>query len=71
MVLHNSGRVGSRRFLEREAPVSEDAGAFLFLDYFVCLALYLPCFACFALPCFSFFALLCFALLAFLGSADF
>ncbi|MCG4562891.1 hypothetical protein, partial [Bacteroides stercoris] len=47
MVLRNSGRVGSRRFLEREAPVSEDAGAFLFSGYFVCLALYLPCFACF------------------------
>ena len=31
MVLRNSGRVGSRRFLEREALVSEDAGAFLFL----------------------------------------
>ena len=46
MVLRNSGRVGSRRF-QREAPVSEDAGAFLFWSYFVCLALYLPCFACF------------------------
>ena len=46
MVLRNSGRVGSRRF-QREAPVSEDAGAFLFWGYFVCLALYLPCFACF------------------------
>ena len=33
MVLRNSGRVGSRRFLEREAPVSDDAGAFLFLGY--------------------------------------
>ncbi len=37
MVLRNSGRVGSRRFLspflEREAPVSEDAGAFLFSGY--------------------------------------
>ena len=39
MVLRNSGRVGSRRF-QREAPVSEDAGAFLFWGYFVCLALY-------------------------------
>ena len=48
MVLRNSGRVGSRRF-QREAPVSEDAGAFLFWGYFVCLALYLPCFACFSL----------------------
>ena len=46
MVLRNSGRVGSRRF-QREALVSEDAGAFLFWGYFVCLALYLPCFACF------------------------
>ena len=54
MVLRNSGRVGSRRFF-REAPVSEDAGAFLFLGYFVCLALYLPCFACFALFCFACF----------------
>ena len=51
MVLRNSGRVGSRRFFQREALVSEDAGAFLFLDYFVCLALYLPCFACFVLFC--------------------
>ena len=33
MVLRNSGRVGSCRFLEREALVSEDAGAFLFLGY--------------------------------------
>ena len=69
MVLRNSGRVGSRRFLEREALVSEDAGAFLFWGYFVCLALYLPCFACFLgvsrflagiililVKCFSFFA---------------
>ena len=32
MVLRNSGRVGSRRFF-REAPVSEDAGAFLFWGY--------------------------------------
>ena len=32
MVLRNSGRVGSRRFFQREAPVSEDAGAFLFLS---------------------------------------
>lgn len=32
MVLRNSGRVGSRRFF-REALVSEDAGAFLFLGY--------------------------------------
>ena len=31
MVLRNSGRVGSRRFLEREALVSEDAGAFFVL----------------------------------------
>ena len=54
MVLRNSGRVGSRRF-QREAPVSEDAGAFLFSGYFVCLALYLPCFACFALFCFACF----------------
>ena len=53
MVLRNSGRVGSRRFF-REAPVSEDAGAFLFSGYFVCLALYLPCFACLVL-----LALLC------------
>ncbi|WP_205124143.1 hypothetical protein, partial [Bacteroides stercoris] len=50
-----SGRVGSRRFLEREAPVSEDAGAFLFWGYFVCLALYLPCFACFSFLCFACF----------------
>ena len=57
MVLRNSGRVGSRRFF-REAPVSEDAGAFLFLGYFVCLALF----------CFAF---LFFVLLVFLGSADF
>ena len=55
MVLRNSGRVGSRRFLEREAPVSEDAGAFLFWGYFVCLALYLPCFACFVFLCFACF----------------
>ena len=54
MVLRNSGRVGSRRF-QREAPASEDAGAFLFWGYFVCLALYLPCFACFALFCFACF----------------
>ena len=33
MVLRNSGRVGSRRFF-REAPVSEDAGAFLFWGYY-------------------------------------
>ena len=58
MVLRNSGRVGSRRFLEREALVSEDAGAFLFLGYFVCLALYLPCFACFSFLFFSLFCLL-------------
>ena len=32
LALGNSGRVGSRRF-QREAPVSEDAGAFLFLGY--------------------------------------
>ena len=57
MVLRNSGRVGSRRFF-REAPVSEDAGAFLFLGYFVCLALYLPCFACFSFLFFSLFCLL-------------
>ena len=55
MVLRNSGRVGSRRFLEREALVSEDAGAFLFWGYFVCLALYLPCFACFSFLCFACF----------------
>ena len=66
MVLRNSGRVGSRRFLEREALVSEDAGAFLFLGYFVCLALYLPCFACFS---FLFFSFLCFA--CFLGVSRF
>ena len=54
MVLRNSGRVGSRRFF-REAPVSEDAGAFLFWGYFVCLALYLPCFACFSFLCFACF----------------
>ena len=54
MVLRNSGRVGSRRF-QREAPVSEDAGAFLFWSYFVCLALYLPCFACFSFLCFACF----------------
>ena len=54
MVLRNSGRVGSRRF-QREAPVSEDAGAFLFWGYFVCLALYLPCFACFFFLCFACF----------------
>ena len=48
MVLRNSGRVGSRRFFQREALVSEDAGAFLFSGYFVCLALFcLLCFACF------------------------
>ena len=57
MVLRNSGRVGSRRFF-REAPVSEDAGAFLFWGYFVCLALYLPCFACFSFLFFSLFCLL-------------
>ena len=33
MVLRNSGRVGSRRFFQREALVSEDAGAFLFSGY--------------------------------------
>ena len=33
MVLRNSGRVGSRRFFQREALVSEDAGAFLFWGY--------------------------------------
>ena len=55
MVLRNSGRVGSRRFFQREAPVSEDAGAFLFWGYFVCLALYLPCFACFSFLCFACF----------------
>ena len=65
MVLRNSGRVGSRRFF-REAPVSEDAGAFLFWGYFVCLALYLPCFACFS---FLFFSFLCFA--CFLGVSRF
>ena len=54
MVLRNSGRVGSRRF-QREALVSEDAGAFLFSGYFVCLALYLPCFACFSFLCFACF----------------
>ena len=45
MVLRNSGRVGSRRFLEREAPVSEDAGAFLFSGLFClpCLILALFC----------------------------
>ena len=58
MVLRNSGRVGSRRFLEREALASEDARAFLFLGYFVCLALYLPCFACFSFLFFSLFCLL-------------
>ena len=45
MVLRNSGRVGSRRFLEREALASEDARAFLFL----------PCFACFSFLCFACF----------------
>ena len=49
MVLRNSGRVGSRRFFQREALVSEDAGAFLFSGYFVCLALYLLCFVLFCL----------------------
>ena len=58
MVLRNSGRVGSRRF-QREALVSEDAGAFLFLGYFVCLALF----------CLLFFALFCFA--CFLGVSRF
>ena len=62
MVLRNSGRVGSRRFLEREAPVSEDAGAFLFsglsfrtekLSSFVCLALF--CLLCFSFLCFACF----------------
>ena len=51
MVLRNSGRVGSHGC----GGLSEDAGAFLFLGYFVCLALYLPCFACFALFCFACF----------------
>ena len=58
MVLRNSGRVGSRRF-QREAPVSEDAGAFLFWGYFVCLALF----------CLLFFSFLCFA--CFLGVSRF
>ena len=80
MVLRNSGRVGSRRFFRERSPCIGRCRGFLVLGLsfrteklssFVCLALYLPCFACFALPCFSFFALLCFALLAFLGSADF
>ena len=45
MVLRNSGRVGSRRFFQREALVSEDAGAFLFLGLFClpCLILALFC----------------------------
>ena len=53
MVLRNSGRVGSRRFLEREAPVSEDAGAFLFSGLFClpCLILALFCLLCFSLFC--------------------
>ena len=53
MVLRNSGRVGSRRFLEREAPVSEDAGAFLFSGLFC-----LPCLIL-ALFCLLFFSLFC------------
>ena len=32
-----------------------NAGAFLFSGYFVCLALYLPCFACFSFLCFACF----------------
>ena len=52
MVLRNSGRVGSRRFLEREAPVSEDAGAFLFFGVILSA---LPCFACFSFLCFACF----------------
>ena len=53
MVLRNSGRVGSRRFLESEAPVSEDAGAFLFSGLFClpCLILALFCLLCFSLFC--------------------
>ena len=69
MVLRNSGRVGSRRFLEREAPVSEDAGAFLFSGLFClpCLILALFCLLSWGqqifsgdyfilVKCFSFFA---------------
>ena len=62
MVLRNSGRVGSRRFLEREALASEDAGAFLFLAIipnrevkFICL------------PCLVLLAFLFYVLLVFLG----
>ena len=54
MVLRNSGRVGSRRFLEREAPVSEDAGAFLFLGYLSALP-----YTCLVLLAFLFFVLFC------------
>ena len=43
-----------------------DTPSFLFLGYFVCLALYLPCFACFS---FLFFSFLCFA--CFLGVSRF
>ena len=53
MVLRNSGRVGSRRFLEREAPVSEDAGLSCFLGLFC-----LPCLIL-ALFCLLFFSLFC------------
>ena len=55
MVLRNSGRVGSRRFFQREALVSEDAGAFLFLGLFCLPCLNLPCFACFSFLCFACF----------------
>ena len=62
MVLRNSGRVGSRRFLEREAPVSEDAGAFLFFGVILSALPY----TCLVLLVFLFFVLL-----VFLRSADF
>ena len=58
MVLRNSGRVGSRRFLEREAPVSEDAGAFLFLGLSFRTEK-LSSFVCLALFCLLFFSLFC------------
>ena len=64
MVLRNSGRVGSRRFLERSPCIGRCRGFLVFglsfrtekLSSFVCLAL---------------FCLLFFVLLVFLGSIDF
>ena len=66
MVLRNSGRVGSRRFFQREALVSEDAGLSCFGAIIPNREVKLIC-----LPCLVLLAFLFFVLLVFLGSADF